>query len=149
MKHIIQAIQQHVFVMAKGSDTMHPALKFARNNSIIAEYEQGNSFESIAKRYNITRQRVQQIVEKGVEIKNSNKSIYYYGIRNWINNNSMNINSFYELMHIKYENLTYATLYNFLSGSTKGNIELIKMILEVTGLTFESAFFEDAKNQIE
>ena len=102
---------------------------------------EGATFQEIADKFGISRQRVQQLLcsNRPSTRKTLNK-IVYPNIAKWLDDNGMNIYCFGERC-----GLSSTSLRNFLLldlGCTKYTID---KILEVTGLTYEEAFRKEVK----
>lgn len=125
--------------------------KTERNTEIYESYLNGMGITEIGKEYQISKQRVSQIISRyktqgyGSGII---KEIIYPNIRQWMIEKEITFNQFYGLFVVDYKShVSYTTLSNFLRGKSKGNLELINRILEITGLTFESAFVKEKKRK--
>lgn len=66
-------------------------------------------------------------------------SIAYPRLRDWMIENDLTVNQFGFLCGYEHD-FKVSSLGRFLNGQTKGNIQLIKKILDITGLKFEEAF---------
>lgn len=114
-----------------------------RKQQMIAMRKQGHTYEQIARAFNVSRQRVYQLI--GV----SNKSYFrpiteercvYPGLRKWMNDNNI---STVELTRRLYgsaagSNQSYVSAW--LKGSKTLYKQAIDRILTVTNLTYEEAF---------
>lgn len=112
---------------------------------IIEMRENGFTYRKIAEELHVTRQCVWSTAKRyGVAGKNVHPStisrIKYNGIKKWIYKN-MSIDSFCRKCGEKFG--IGSRTYRFLIGDTEGDINIIKNILSVSGLTFEEAFGDD------
>lgn len=108
----------------------------------------------LADEYGITKQRVSDIVkrmDRAIDkIEKSYSEEYYYkslnnvvykNIAEWLNKQKMNMKTFSELCG--YSARSGSMVGRFLRGESPGNIHVIKKILEVTGMDFETAFWTE------
>lgn len=112
---------------------------------IIEMREKHLTYEEIGEELGISRQYAQYlnrvfgekiIPKKQAELFNL---IVYKGLKDWMIENDLTANQFAFLCG-EYEDFRTSSLGRFLTGQTRGNIELIRKILETTGLKFEEAF---------
>lgn len=118
-----------------------------RNIEIYREVRQKKNRQAkVAKEFGVTRQRVSQIVQQFDraecdvywKFNKSSSQVIYKGIRNWMRENNLSMTAFGELLNQKRPD----GIRSFLYGQANGNINMIRDILDVTGLTFEEAFAE-------
>lgn len=126
-----------------------PRTPSKRNIEIMEMREKGYSYQEIAEKYGITRQRAYAIIYNRTErMKEENfsqclKSVVYPGIRNWMLKNRVTISEFHNLLN---ENVKSSVdTRRFLTEkSRKESIDIIRKILQVTSMTFEEAFCVEA-----
>lgn len=126
-----------------------------RNIEIYKAVRSGEKSEyAVAKELGISRQRVNQIMDtldtiesavpKQQRVKRkfnvSTARVVYPAIREWMDENKITLKQF-DAMTGTPSNTQNTPLRRFLQGETRIKIDLIKKILEVTGLTFEEAFY--------
>lgn len=101
---------------------------------------EGRSLQEIGGRFGITRERVRQILNKPARIASASTiKCVYPAISDYLKCNRISAYQFASRTGI-----TYATLYNTLTGRTNPNKRVIDKILSETGLTYEEAFRTDA-----
>lgn len=106
----------------------------------------GMTMVDVAKEYDLTKQRVHQIMKqfnrhtkKYAEKKRAaTRNIVYPRIAEWMNDNDFKLVDVEKLLG--YEPYKGSAVRRFLQGESGGNIMLIKAILVASGLTFEEAF---------
>lgn len=126
--------------------------KIERNQEIYRAVMNGEKTQTqIAKEYDISRERVSQII-KAIRDKDTKplavtRKVVYPAIRDWMNENRITQTQFNNMTgYGEYYSAKETPLRRCLLGGDRVSIELIKKILEVTGLTFEEAFArEDIK----
>lgn len=116
-----------------------------RNREIIDLYESGLSYQEIANRHGISKQRAYNIVysylyrRKESDIEKQVSKVIYPNIKRWMIETETSIKYLAELVYK--DTAYYVAIYRFLTDKTvRMNVETIKMILDVTGMTFEKAF---------
>lgn len=100
----------------------------------------GVKYEEIAERYQVSRQRVHQILSgivEGKKGKRPTKACIYLGLREWMHSNDVSV---FKLNCNSTKFANPSLLYMRLWGETKFGIDEIKKVLAYTGLTFEEAF---------
>lgn len=100
----------------------------------------GYSLQEIGDKFGITRERVRKILsEPARSARASTIKCVYPAISDYFKRNRIGTYQFASRTGI-----TYATLYNTLTGRTNPNKRVIDKILSETGLTYEEAFRTDA-----
>lgn len=117
-----------------------------RNSEIIEMYQAGHTYEEIAQKYDITRQRAHSIVYnylytvEGPKWKSQARKIIYPNIKKWVLDNNFPIYRLSEL--IKPGENYSTTLTKFLTnGKARMDMKTVKILLEKIGMTFEEAFY--------
>lgn len=102
----------------------------------------GMTYDEIAKKIGISRQQVWYSAKVGGFAGTSSKEnkVIYKGIQEWLIKHKMSLHDFC-IKCGEYFGCNSRT-WRFLIGDHKGNIFIIKKILDVCGLTFEEAFGE-------
>lgn len=107
----------------------------------------GCTFAEIGRRFNVSRQYVEQTLRGTPRKKsqsNSEKCIYK-GLSNYISSEGMTLCQLAEIVGLSSTGTT--TIRKKITGRRKFNITEIKKILELTGLSFEECFCEkDVEN---
>lgn len=107
----------------------------------------GCTFTEIGKKFNVSRQRVEQILREKPRKKsqsNAEKCIYK-GLAAYISSDGMTLWRLAELIGLSPRSTV--AICNKITGKRKFNITEIKKILELTGLSFEECFCEkDVEN---
>lgn len=120
-----------------------------RKNVMINLKREGKSYRQIAKIFNISAQRVFQILGETNEKyfrPISNKQIKYTGLRNWMNKNKISFTGLVREIYGHYHPEHYRRLGPYFRDTSPIKIDLIKKILEITGLTFEECFMKEDEN---
>lgn len=116
-----------------------------RTKEIISLREQGMTYEKIGERFGISRQRAYKIIyeyyyNSGVQnIEKRVDGVIYPNIKKWMIENKVPICDFVKMID-KQKNYS-VLIRSFLTDKrTRVNCEIIKSILQITGMTFEEAF---------
>jgi DNA-directed RNA polymerase, sigma subunit (sigma70/sigma32) len=112
-----------------------------RTRNIISLRERGMSYQEIANIYNVSRQRIHQILKYQPHLNYIEKVVVYPNLKKWMKENNCNIS---ELNHLMGFNKNHkAILGKKLKG--KADLKLIEAhkLLEVTGLSFEECFCKE------
>lgn len=119
--------------------------KEERNQEIFRLYEAGKTYQEIADKFDITKQRVYYIVYRFLNPEDTEErmeqveKVIYPNIRRWLIDNRKSIKGLSELVNPNVD--SPVALSRLLTDKTvRGNIGTIQRILEVTGMTFEEAF---------
>ncbi len=107
--------------------------------------QEGKTYQQIADKFGVSKQRVYHILGKlgrryfkAIE----EKVVAYKGIRDWLNENKISFSEFCRLIYGYYCPELYQRTKGYLSKTHQIKIDIIKKILDITGLTFEEAFKE-------
>lgn len=102
----------------------------------------GMTYDEIAKEIGISRQQVWYSAKIGGFAGNSSKAnkVIYKGIQEWLIKHKMSLHDF--CIKSGEDFGCNSKTWRFLTGDNKGNIFMIKKVLDVCGLTFEEAFGE-------
>lgn len=106
-------------------------------------YESGMTYEEIGETLGVSQQRVYQMI--GGEYKNhfrrvSEKSCVFVGLRNWLNDNKVNVSDLVRRIYGEFYAESHKRLASKLRGRTEFKKAEIDKLLEITGLTYEEAF---------
>ena len=109
---------------------------------------EGKSYQAIADRFGVSRQYVYRLI--GQQCKSEpyrNVNVQYTGLKKWMNE------SRYSIAELAREsgctdNHSYVTITSYLQGSPRMDIDSIRKILRLTGLTFEEAFGEAEQEDV-
>lgn len=120
--------------------------RYTKNREVALKMRgEGMTCQQIADELGVTRQRVAQYCA-GANVKYyrfcSEKICIYTGLRDWMNENKVNITALLQMIGYVYAPGSNKRWKAKLSGETSLKIDEIKKILAVTGLTFEQAFGE-------
>ena len=119
-------------------------------DEIRAMREQGKTYQEIANRFNISKQRIGQYLTP-TNIHNfrwwNESSCAYIGLRKWLNENKVTMRQFVLQLGYNYNNETNGRIRNKLKCNTRLDIDLILKIIVLTGLTFEELFINDNESE--
>lgn len=127
--------------------------KIERDKEIVRLAQSGMPIPKIADKFSLTRQRVYKILKdnsatvseadkKEFKRREEANKIIYPNIRSWLLKNYMPIDNLSRKIRGKYQ--AKNMVYNLLTkDQSKIEIETIKRLLEITGMTFEEAFATD------
>ena len=102
--------------------------------------EQGKSYQYIADKFGVSRQRIHQILNCPYNRKNKTATLCIYkGLSEVIYNRKISVSKLSEATGI---NTDRVTLGHKLKGESDFKISEIKKILKFTGMTFEECFAE-------
>lgn len=107
----------------------------------------GMTYENIGKELGISRQQVWYSAKMGGLAGNNLKTekVIYKGIQEWLIKHKMSLHDF--CIKCGEDFGCNSKTWRFLVGEHKGNIFMIKKILDVCGLTFGEAFGKVVKNE--
>lgn len=101
--------------------------------------EEGATLQEIGDKFGVSKQRISQIVQRGMYCKKSryhhSNACIYPNIAHWRKQNRYTMKQFSELSGIK-----ITTLSNLLRGECSTSKKIIDQLLSATGLTYEEAF---------
>ena len=100
----------------------------------------GATYEAVAERFGVTRQRIHQIIPMGRNTKPTQKKekpfrYIYPNIEKWMRENKMSLNDFSAKI-----NHSVSCVNQCLLGSHEPRKRFIDEVLEFTGMTYEEAF---------
>ena len=98
----------------------------------------GYMFQEIADEFGVTRQYIQQMFSDETTGRKKVALCIYPGIEKWMRDNRVTAYKLNKMMGIWGKNA--APMYNRLNGTTEFVLNEIKLLLEVTGMTFDEAF---------
>ena len=101
----------------------------------------GETYDSIASSYGVSRQRIEQILKKSICAKptaNAFKKCVYKGLSEYMRRNNMSTSELTKMMG--YTPANSVTISKKLKGLTAFDINQIRKILGLTGMTFEECF---------
>lgn len=96
----------------------------------------GCTLEEIGRKYDISKQRVQQIIGNLQGYRSTVDRVVYPNIRKWMLINGTSIAALARYI----PNIKYDAIYRALIGETDPSFEMVSEILNLTGMTFEDAF---------
>ena len=109
----------------------------------------GATLQEIGDKFGITRERVRQILKSTISRETSmirgREGIIYPNISKWLKDNDISISEFTEMLGKNKETpKSVCRISHILKGKTKQGFTMpeIRIVLEVTGMTFEKAFEE-------
>lgn len=107
----------------------------------------GATLEEVANEFGCSKQNIQQEFKKIYESLTSNKCqkisrVIYKGIANWLLDNGKSVSSLAAMVYDNYSPRKGTWFFEKMRGERVLNIQEIKKILEVTGMTFEECFEE-------
>ncbi len=119
--------------------------RFKHGTEIVKMREKKLSYQQIGEELGLTKQcvwdtarRAKLSSEKQQEILNTVK---YPAIKEWIAQRNITVKEFCNLFGYD-SKPNGGACSRFITGQTNGNLDMIRRILEITGLTFEEAFKE-------
>lgn len=122
-----------------------PKMPSQRNTEILEMHRNGYTYQQIADKYGITRQRAYSVVYnrmmkmKGENFAESVNKVIYPAIRKWMFENRITISGLHRI--INPEVISDVDIRKFLTEKNRRiSIKTLHKILETTGLTFEEAF---------
>lgn len=126
-----------------------PKIPSQRNTEILEMHRNGYTYQQIADKYGITRQRAYSVVyNRMMQMKDENfaesvNKVIYPAIRKWMFENRITISGLHRI--INPEVISDVDIRKFLTEKNrKISIKTLRKILETTGLTFEEAFPTEA-----
>lgn len=107
---------------------------------------EGYTVKEIAEKLGVSRARIYQITYS--RMLNSFREItpemnIYPNWRKWMNENSISIRLFCELMGLDLSSTNYNNVYGWMRGRCYPTKKNIDRILEATGLTYEQLFYQE------
>lgn len=107
---------------------------------------EGYTVKEIAEKLGVSRTRIYQITYS--RMLNSFREItpemnIYPNWRKWMNENSVSIRLFCELMGLDLSSTNYNNVYGWMRGRCYPTKKNIDRILEATGLTYEQLFYQE------
>jgi transcriptional regulator with XRE-family HTH domain len=107
---------------------------------------EGYTVKEIAEKLGVSKARIYQITYS--KLLRSFKEItpemnIYPNWRNWMNENSVSIRLFCELMGLDLSSTNYNNVYGWMRGRCYPTKKNIDRILEATGLTYEQLFYQE------
>ena len=112
--------------------------------------DSGKTYQEIAEKFNISKQRVYQIIgSNGPKFFRhiTATGCIYNGVRQWMNDNKVSITEMTRRLYGNYSPVNFNRVRNKLNGSASITKKYIDKILEITGLTYEVAFAVDSEVQ--
>ena len=104
---------------------------------------EGATYQEIADKYGITRQRVEAILKmRGPSNKKYEKCIYK-GLREWLQQNNYKLTDLQNIISKKEQSQSSNSLRMKLSGERDFRLSEIKSIINLTGMTFEELFMQE------
>lgn len=115
-------------------------MKMTREDKIkaFAMRMDGHTFQEIADAFGVSRQNIQQVLVFAGAGRARTVQCIYPGIERWMRENDCTAYMLHKKMGLWGENA--APMYNRLNGTTKFTLNDIKVLLDVTGMTFDEAF---------
>ena len=98
----------------------------------------GSTFQEIADEFGVSRQCIQQTLSDETTGHKKVAKCIYPGIEKWMRENYCTAYMLHKKMGLWGENT--APMYNRLNGTTEFTLNDIKVLLDVTGMTFDEAF---------
>lgn len=124
------------------------APRFQNGKKISEARQNGISCKTIGEGLGLTKQNIWDIVKRMEKFSAKQQaildSIIYLGIKYWIVENGMTVKKACDFLAGGDKQISN-TYRRFLTGQYRGNVELIKHILDVTNMTFEEAFQEEER----
>lgn len=135
----------------KGPKRTHKKPMSDRDREMAKRYENGEAMQSIADTYNVTRQRVYQILLRLGKVNHDRvnklhavRNIPFVGLRNYLIENGINCAEFsYKLSEKLNVSITPTKITSMFVRYNCLSFDTIKAILDITGLTFEECFALD------
>ena len=117
--------------------------KYERNLCMLEDRESGMTYEEIARKHGVTRQRVGQICGKWNKyyfrvIKKD--GCVFVNLRNWMNDNSISRAELMRRMGLQVNGENLARLRTVLTGHANPRKEYIDGLIQATGMTYEDLF---------
>ena len=98
----------------------------------------GESYQSIADSFGVTRQYIYLILHNYNETNKLNEICIYKGLGSFLEKKKMTLKEFTELLGCNYSN--GVTLKKKLKGLSSFTMDDIRKLLKITGMTFEECF---------
>lgn len=110
------------------------------NDLIKALVDKGLTYESVGNMFGISRQRVHQIHSECVSNRKSLGKIIYPNLLKWSIEHKVNRSEFLYKMGLTANQKAKAKLARVLKGTQSPNKDYIDMMLQATGLSYETLF---------
>ena len=107
-------------------------------------YLDGSTYQEIADKYGITKQRVHAILGNPNSIKNRNYDfINYKGLKNWMEMNKISIAYLHRILHPNVSSNNACRTKEKLMGNIQFKLKDVIAIINESGLTFEQLFMQE------
>lgn len=104
----------------------------------------GATYQEIADKYGITKQRVHAILAVSNSIKIQNYDfVIYKGLRNWMEMNKISIAYLHRILHPNVSSNNACRTKDKLMGKIQFKLKDVIAIINETGLTFEYLFMQE------
>lgn len=106
--------------------------------------ENGMKYQDIAKKLGVSRQQAWNIAKQAGIVNTHDmrrEKVIYKGVKSWIFDHEMSLHDFCIKCGEPYG--ANSKTYKFLIGKHKGNISIIRTIMDICGMSFEDAFGEE------
>jgi transcriptional regulator with XRE-family HTH domain len=113
--------------------------------SIVNMRLDGLTLKQIAQKHGITKQRVDQLLNKLTKRTDLEEKKYaFVNIAQWLVRTNTTAKSLSKQLGV-----TDTTIFNYLYGKTSMPVKIVVQLMKITGLTFEEIIFEKPKDEPE
>jgi hypothetical protein len=118
-------------------------LNIERNTAMAKMRRDGHTYAEIAEEFGVSKQRVYQLIGQGDKRyfhTVSEKRCIWKGIREWMNDNRIGVSPLVRKMYGNANPTSQNRISGYLAGEIELRKEMIDILLDITGLTYEEAF---------